>query len=61
MAATIRAIHFSPGDIVEADQLLIELDTSTYQSRLNSAEAELQSAKANADQSANDAQHDCLN
>ena len=50
VAASIRAIHFSPGDIVEADQPLIELDTSTYQSRLNSAEAELQSAKANADQ-----------
>ena len=49
VSATIKAIHFSAGDIVEADQLLLELDTARYESEVNSANAELQSAKANAD------------
>ena len=50
VAATVTAIHFAAGDIVEAGQLLMELDTADYQSQVDAAEAELMSARASAEQ-----------
>jgi RND family efflux transporter MFP subunit len=50
VAATISAIDFAAGDIVEAGQSLMELDPASYQARLEAAEAEMLSAKANAEQ-----------
>lgn len=50
VAATITAIHFAAGDIVEKGQALIDLDPASYKARLDAAEAEMLSAKANAQQ-----------
>jgi RND family efflux transporter MFP subunit len=50
VAATISGIRFAAGDIVETGQILMDLDPASYQARLDAAEAELLSAKANAQQ-----------
>jgi len=50
VAATISGIRFAAGDIVEKGQILMELDPTSYQARLEAAEADLLSAKANAQQ-----------
>jgi RND family efflux transporter MFP subunit len=46
--ARLTAIHFSAGDLVKEGDLLAELDPSEYKANLSAAEAELQSARANA-------------
>lgn len=50
ITATLQAIHFAPGDIVEKGQLLIELDGAKYQAAVNAAKAQVQSAEASAAQ-----------
>jgi RND family efflux transporter MFP subunit len=50
VAARLEQLHFSVGDIVAKGDLLAELDDSQYQTALSAAEAEVQSAKANAEQ-----------
>lgn len=50
VSATIAAIQFAAGDIVERGQVLMTLDPASYQARLDAAEAEMLSAKANAQQ-----------
>ncbi len=50
ISATLQAIHFAPGDIVEQGQLLVELDDAKYQAAVNAAKAQVQSAKASAAQ-----------
>lgn len=39
IAGTVSAIHFEPGQIVEKDQLLVELDTSVERAQLEAARA----------------------
>lgn len=46
ITATVKAIHFSPGDMVEKGQLLLEFDDATYRAEYEVAEANLQSAEA---------------
>lgn len=48
VAATIIAIHFAAGDLVEKGQVLIELDPASFKARQDAAEAEMLSAKASA-------------
>jgi RND family efflux transporter MFP subunit len=50
VSATLVASHFSPGDIVEKDALLVELDDAKYQAAYNVAKASVQSAQAGAAQ-----------
>ena len=51
VSSTVKANHFVAGDIVEEGQLLVELDDSRMLAALESAEAELKSAKASVVQS----------
>ena len=46
ITATVKAIHFSPGDMVEKGELLLEFDDATYRAEYEVAEANLQSAEA---------------
>ncbi|WP_240732905.1 efflux RND transporter periplasmic adaptor subunit [Halioglobus maricola] len=46
ISATIREIKFSPGQMVEEGDVLMELDTSAYQAAYDTARAQLQSAQA---------------
>jgi RND family efflux transporter MFP subunit len=46
VSATIKKVHFSPGEMVEQGQLLIEFDDSTYRAEHELANANLQSAEA---------------
>jgi RND family efflux transporter MFP subunit len=50
VSATLKATHFSPGDVVEEGKLLVELDDSKYRAAVNAAKAQLQSARASATQ-----------
>jgi multidrug efflux system membrane fusion protein len=50
----IEAIGFSEGDTVRAGQLLFRLDDRTARARLAQAEAQLATARANADQAKNE-------
>ena len=51
VSSTVKANHFVAGDIVEEGQLLVELDDARMLAALESAEAELKSAKASVVQS----------
>jgi membrane fusion protein (multidrug efflux system) len=39
IAGTVSAVHFEPGQIVEQDQILVELDTSVERAQLDAAKA----------------------
>jgi RND family efflux transporter MFP subunit len=52
ISAVIEAVHFSPGELVEKGQLLIEFRVDDFQQALESANAGLQAAKAAAEQTA---------
>jgi RND family efflux transporter MFP subunit len=52
VSATIQEIHFSPGQLVEEGQLLIEFDSAEFQAAYDAAAAELLSANAKVEQSA---------
>jgi multidrug efflux system membrane fusion protein len=52
----IEAIAFAEGDTVKAGQLLFRLDDRTARARLAQAEAQLATARANADQANNELQ-----
>lgn len=46
VSATVKAVHFSPGDMVEKGQLLLEFDDAIYRAEHEVAKANLQSAEA---------------
>lgn len=46
IAGTVSAIHFEPGQIVEQDQVLVELDTSVERAQLQAAQARKQIAQS---------------
>ena len=46
ITATLKAIHFSPGDMVEKGELLLEFDDANYRAEYEVAETNLQSAEA---------------
>jgi RND family efflux transporter MFP subunit len=52
VSATIQKIHFSPGQLVEEGQLLIEFDSAEFEAAYDAAAAELLSANAKVEQSA---------
>jgi len=46
VAGFLQSMHFTPGTMVEKDQLLFVIDPREYQARLDAAKAELDSANA---------------
>ena len=46
VSAVLRKIHFSPGQMVEEGDLLLEFDDSQYRAAHEAAQADLQAAKA---------------
>lgn len=51
ISAVVKKVHFSPGQMVEEGQLLLEFDDATYKAANDAAEAQLQSAEASLVQS----------
>jgi RND family efflux transporter MFP subunit len=46
ISATVKKVHFSPGELVSKGDLLLEFDDATYRAEYELAEANLQSAEA---------------